>query len=135
VGIKMKLLYSPFSPFARKVLVCAHELNLIDEIELIRAQASPLGPGDEVRKYNPLAKIPTLVVDGRTIFDSAVICEFLDAMAGGGQLLPANGPERWKLLTLQAAADGLMDAALLARYESNQRPQQLRWPEWLEGQL
>lgn len=113
----MKLHWSPKSPFVRKVVVCAHELGLHDRIECVRTVAALRVPNPVLMADNPLSKIPTLVLpDGRTLMDSAVICEYLDAMAGGG-LFPAPGPARWTALRWQALADGLLDLLLLWRNE------------------
>ena len=79
--------------------------------------------------------MPTLITeDGSVLYDSRVICEYLDTL-GGGSLLPAAGPRRWGVLVDQALADGLMDAAVLTRYEPAVRPDSLRWNDWVAGQL
>jgi glutathione S-transferase len=131
----MKLFYSQTSPFVRKCLVTAHELGLASRLELVPAVAHPVNRDRSVVERNPLGKIPTLVTDAGTVFfDSRVICEYLNSL-GDGHLLPAVGEARFAILTDQALADGLMDAAVLARYESALRPEQLRWPDWLGGQL
>jgi glutathione S-transferase len=105
----MQLLYSSMSPFARKVRVVAFELGLADRLELV--VASPY-TDDSVRTINPLSKIPVLIPeDGDAIFDSPVICEYLEHLAGRS-LTPAAGPGRWTALTQQAMADGMGDAAL-----------------------
>lgn len=105
----MRLLYSPMSPFARKVRVVAFELGLADRLTL--EVAAPY-TDEAVRTINPLSKIPVLIPqDGEAIFDSPVICEYLEHLAGRS-LTPAAGPERWAALTRQAMADGMGDAAL-----------------------
>jgi glutathione S-transferase len=105
----MRLLYSALSPFARKVRIVAHENGLTGEITL--ETHSPYAE-ETVRPFNPLSKVPTLVLDdGEVIYDSSVICDYLDSLGGAG-LIPATGPERRKALTLQALADGMGDAAL-----------------------
>ena len=105
----MQLLYSPMSPFARKVRVAAFELGLTQRLELVIA--SPY-TDESLRATNPLSKIPILIPDaGPPIFDSPVICEYLEHLVGA-DLTPAAGPERWAALTLQALADGMGDAAL-----------------------
>jgi glutathione S-transferase len=130
----MRLLYSPASPFARKVLVAAHELGLADRIQPDNVGASPVVASAEVNAQNPLGKIPALVLDdGGSLYDSGVICEYLDEM-GGRRLIPAEPGRRWTVLRRHALADGLTEAALLARYESVLRPEPLRWPDWLAGQ-
>jgi glutathione S-transferase len=131
----MKLFYSQTSPFVRKCLVAAHELGLAQRLELKPAAAHPVNRDRSVVEHNPLGKIPTLVTDaGAVFFDSRVICEYLNGL-GDGHLLPAAGEARFAILTDQSLADGLMDAAVLARYESAVRPQHLRWPDWSGGQM
>lgn len=106
----MRLLYSALSPFARKVRVLALEKGLADRITL--EPASPY-QDEAVRALNPLNKIPTLVTDdGEAVYDSAVICDYLDGLAQP-RLIPERQPERHRALTLEAAADGMGDAALL----------------------
>lgn len=132
----MKLYFSPASPFVRKVRVTAHELGLSEKIELISITLTPVSPHDGLRSNNPLGKIPALVTDeGATLYDSPVICEYLDALAGGNRIFPAAGAARWTALRRQALADGIMDAAVLTRYEEAVRPKELRWQSWVDGQL
>lgn len=130
----MKLHYSPASPYARKVLMCAVELGLREQLEVVPVAVSPTAPNAAVARHNPLMKVPTLERDnGAPLFDSAVICEYLDVL-GKGALFPREGERRWEALRLQALADGVMDAALLLRYETFARPEPLRWREWIDGQ-
>jgi len=133
----MHLYYSPTSPYVRKVMAVAIEAGVRDRLECVAAEVSPVARNAEVGAHNPLAKVPTLVTDdGLALFDSRVICEYLAAQTASGQaLFPAAGAARWQALADQALADGLLDAALLARYESAARPEALRWPDWLNGQL
>jgi len=94
--IKMKLTFSPASPFARKVRIAAIETGLIDKIELVPTTVVPGQPNDEYTKLYPLKKLPALIADnGEVIVDSYVIVEYLDELAGGGKLIPASGPTRW----------------------------------------
>lgn len=131
----MKLFFSVTSPYVRKCLVTAHEVGLAGRIELLPANVSPVQRDDAVVARNPLGKVPTLLTDdGTALYDSRVICEYLDAL-GGGSLFPKDGAARWTALTLQSLADGLLDAALLARYEEALRPAELRWADWRDGQL
>jgi glutathione S-transferase len=132
----MKLLYNPASPFARKVRAAAIELGLGERIELELVTVAPCKANkDYAESHNPLRKIPALVTaGGATLFDSTVICEYLDAMAGGGKLIPAGGEARWRVLTNHALAQGMADAAILARYESWLRPEALRWPDFTADQ-
>jgi glutathione S-transferase len=132
----VKLRYSPRSPFARKVLVVAYEHGLANRIELVATPLSPVAGNDELARENPLMKVPSLVTDdGEVLFDSPVICEYLDALAGGDKLFPPPGPGRWRALRQQALADGILDAIILCAYELSQRPADKRWPAWIEGQM
>lgn len=131
----MKLLYSPASPYARKVLVLAHETGQAGEIEVVTAGTSPTAGAPDVAPHNPLGKVPALLLDdGTCLFDSRVICEYLDMRSDGAHLFP-EGAERWDALTRQALGDGLLDAALITRYERVLRPEQLRWDAWDAGQV
>lgn len=128
----MKLFYTPTSPFVRKVRLVAHELGVPLTLELLRP--SPMTPDPMLSRHNPLSTIPALVLDdGTTLYDSPVICEYLDAL-GKGALVPAQGPERWRVLRLQALADGILDAGILVFYERSQRPPELHWESWISGQ-
>ena len=132
----MKLYFNPASPYVRKVRVTAHELGLDGRIELISITLSPVDPHDALRSSNPIGKIPTLVTDeGAALYDSPVICEYLDSLTGGDRIFPAAGAARWTALRRQALADGIMDAAVLMRYEEAARPKELRWQGWIDGQL
>lgn len=123
---------SPASPFGRKVKIAAHLLGLMDRIEITAADTTD--PSEPLRQQNPLGKIPTLVLpEGTTLFDSRVIVEYLDHLAGGGQLIP-QGEERFAQLRLQALADGLMDAALIQVYEVRFRPAEGRNADWVSHQ-
>jgi glutathione S-transferase len=132
----MKLYYSPTSPFVRKALVCAHECGLASALELVTTKVVPTEPNREYARVAPLIKVPALVRDdGMVLFDSIVICEYLDSKSKGARLFPAEGDARWKALRLHAAADGILEAAVLARYENFVRPEALRWKAWTDGQL
>lgn len=121
----MKLRYSTTSPFVRKVHVLAIESGQIDRIELVKTV--PADP--DLGKNNPLQKVPALELDdGTSLYDSRVICEYLDAQAGG-KFFPPAGPARWTALRRQALADGMMDAAVLRLMESK-RPENLRSADW-----
>lgn len=131
----MKLRYSPTSPFVRKVMVAAYELGLAERIERIPTRVAPTQRNDEVVRENPLVKIPALTTDdGLVIYDSRVICEYLDTLAGGAKLFPAGGQTRWLALRQQALGDGILDAGILARYEAL-RPREFQWQEWIDAQL
>lgn len=131
----MKLYMSVTSPYARKVRIFARETGLAARIEEIPASVSPVAPDERVSRANPLGKVPALLLDdGSALFDSAVICEYLDGLHAGRRLFPQAGPARWAALKLQAEGNGLLDASVLARYELALRPEPLRWPEWIAGQ-
>ena len=131
----MKILFSPFSPYVRKCLVAASELGLSDRLELLPSNVHPVNRDKSVIAVNPLGKIPTLHTDdGQVLYDSRVICEYLNDLAGGS-LIPAAGASRWQTLTLQAMGDGMLDAAIIARYEDIARPDELKWPQWRAAQL
>lgn len=131
----MQLIYAAASPFARKVRVLAAETGLLDRIELLDTAVLPTTLNERVNTLNPLGKIPVLLSDDdEVLYDSRVICEYLDTLHPGAKLLP-SGAARWQVLRLAALADGLMDAALLARYERAVRPAELQWAAWLDGQL
>ncbi len=129
------LLYQTHSPFARKALVFALECGLGDRIEVIHQETSPTNRNDRVFAANPLGKVPVLILpDGMALFDSDVICEYLDSLHTGRKLIPATGAERWKALRLQSLAQGMCDAGVLYRWETNRRPENLRYPPLAEGQ-
>jgi glutathione S-transferase len=128
----MILRSSSASPFARKVRIAAAVLGLADRMEIVPADTSD--PADALRRQNPIGKIPTLVLeDGRTIYDSAVILEYLDYLAGGNKLIPTGEP-RFDVLTRAALADGVIDAAILKVYEQRWRDTATHSARWLEHQ-
>jgi glutathione S-transferase len=128
----MKLYTSPTTPFGRKVMALILETGLAPQIEVIRVSGTPLDSGSMPLDRNPLGKIPALVLDdGAALYDSRVICRYLDDLAGSG-LYPAD--RLWHVLTLEATADGILEAALLMVYESRLRPEALQFAPWVEGQ-
>lgn len=130
----MKIFFSPASPFVRKCMVIAHELGLADRIEKLPSAAGPVQRDQTIIPANPLGQVPTFITDdGQVLFDSPVVCEYLNDL-GGGSLFPTD-KTRWQVLTEQSMADGMLGAALLARYETALRPEALRWAGWVEGQL
>ena len=130
----MQLLYQTHSPFARKALVFAHEAGLADGIEVIHQETSPTLKNEAVFAQNPLGKVPVLLRPGRApLFDSDVICAYLDTLHSRPNLIPAEGELRWKALTLQAAAQGLAEAGIAVRWESVRRPPELRFARLREG--
>ena len=121
------------SPFVRKVRIAAGILGLDSRITLETADTT--SPTDSVRAQNPLGKIPALVLDdGMVLFDSRVILDYLDHVAGGGRIVPADPGARFSALRLQALADGLMDASVLLVYEGRWRPAERHEPKWVDHQ-
>ncbi|MGE8500592.1 MAG: glutathione S-transferase N-terminal domain-containing protein [Pseudomonas sp.] len=132
----MQLISAPASPFARKVRVLASETGLLPQIELIDTAVLPVTLNERVNALNPLGKIPVLLIDdGDALFDSRVICEYLDTLHDQAPLFPTDPATRWRTLRLAALADGLMDAAILLRYEQAVRPADRQWDDWINGQL
>jgi glutathione S-transferase len=131
----MKLRYSPTSPYVRKVMVVALETALAERIERIVTMVAPTKPNEDVARENPLVKVPALTTDeGMVLYDSPVICEYLDTLHSGPKLFPAAGKPRWMALRQQALGDGILDAAILGRYEIL-RPKEYQWPDWIDAQL
>jgi glutathione S-transferase len=123
------LRYSAASPYARKARIVAELCGLGASLTLEGADTS--NPEDSLRAQNPLGKVPTLILDsGETIYDSRVICDYFDLLAGGGKVVPLELAARIAALTLQSLGDGINDAALLIRYEVT-RPENLRDPKWI----
>lgn len=131
----MKLWMNKLSPFARKVRILAREAGIADRIEEIDTVVSPVTMNEALARENPLMKIPALVTDsGETFYDSPVICEYLDTLHQKPKFFPVGETSRFAALRLQALTDGMMDAAVLSRYELAARPEALRWKDWIEGQ-
>jgi glutathione S-transferase len=127
----MILRSSPPSPFGRKVKIAAALLGIEFKVE----PTDTNDPADPIRKQNPIGKIPTLVLDdGTTLFDSRVISEYLDHVAGGGKIIPQEPKARFAALRMQALADGLLDAALMQVYEGRFRTPEQRVEKWVEHQ-
>ena len=146
----MKLLYQTHSPYARKALVFAHEAGLARQVEVVHHETSPTRRNEDVFAQNPLGKVPVLIRPGLPpIFDSDVICAYLDTVHAGRKLIAPEGEARWHALRLQAVAQGLADAGIAIRWETVRRPEALRYPplrdgyvqklvasyDWLEGEL
>jgi glutathione S-transferase len=114
----MKLHWSPRSPFVRKVMVLVHELGLADRITCVRTVAATTKPHLELMRDNPLSKIPTLLLDdGTVIYDSPVVCEYLDALDGAPKLFPTEPKARLVALRRQALGDGFLDMMVMLRDE------------------
>jgi len=132
----MKLLYQTHSPYARKALVAAPEMGLHQSLTVIHHETSPTRRNDEVFALNPLGKVPVLICDdGSVLFDSNVICEYLDGLHPGPRLIPSQPRLRLRALKMQALAQGIADAGIAARWESERRPANLRWPVMRDGQV
>ena len=124
----MRLFASSRSPFVRKVLIAAHELGLADRLELSEVVVALAQPNDAVMAHNPLNKIPTLITDdGTTLFDSQVICEYLDGLAAPPRLFPSDPAQRFPALRWHALGSGLLDALILWRSE-RMRPEAQQSP-------
>jgi glutathione S-transferase len=121
------------SPFGRKVRIAIALLGLADKIVVQETNLND--PADSIRQQNPLGKIPALLLDdGSALYDSRVILEYLDHLAGGGRIIPREPAARFEALRLQALADGVSDASLLIVYESRYRPEEKRVQAWVERQ-
>jgi len=130
----MKLYYAAASPFVRKVLIALRETSLLDQVELVNVTVSPIAPGDIVPSRNPLGKIPCLELDdGTSLYDSRVITRYIDSLAPASNLYP-DGDALWDALTLEATADGIMDAAVTMTYERRIRPEGKVFETYLEAQ-
>jgi glutathione S-transferase len=128
----MKMRYSPTSPYVRKVTITAIETGLDGRIERITTDIRE--PGENFLADSPLGKVPALTTDdGLVLFDSAVICEYLDSLHEGHRLFPVEVPQRWRTLRLMALGDGILDAAVLRRMETL-RPDREQSPPWIERQ-
>jgi glutathione S-transferase len=129
----MQLLSSPLSPYGRKARLAVAIKGLEDAIEIVAVDTNP-GDSIEINSANPLGKIPILIVADMQIFDSHVICEYLDSLRPSPVLFPKGGPERWNTLVLAALADGILEAALLLVYEKRFRPEDKWHAPWQQRQ-
>lgn len=128
----MKLSYSPTSPYVRKVLMVAHEKGVADQV--MTERIDPWASDPSFTQLNPVSKVPALTLDdGTTLFDSCVICEYLDSLGSGPAMFPPPGKARWQALRLQALGDAICDAALLRRQEMA-RPTEQQSSSWIERQ-
>ncbi len=129
----MILRSSPASPFGRKVRIAAGVLGLADKIDVRETDLND--PADSIRVQNPLGKIPALILDdGEALYDSRVILDYLDHLAGGGRIIPREPKARFAALRMQALCDGILDASLLQVYESRYRPAEMKVQAWLDRQ-
>ena len=128
----MRLYHSPTSPYVRKVMVLIAEAGIAG-VDIVAASGTPVDPGTMPVDHDPLGKVPVLVTaESRALYDSRVICRYLDSQAGAGLYPPP--PLLWDTLTLEATADGMLEAAVLMVYESRVRPEDRRYEPWTEGQ-
>ena len=128
----MQLIFSPASPFVRKVHVCLLETGQIDDVEFIPVKTAATNVDAQARAANPTGKIPALIrPDGPAIYDSRVITRYLDARADAGLYPQAR---IWEVLTLEATADAIMESGVLAVYETRLRPPERQSEEWIEAQ-
>jgi glutathione S-transferase len=131
----MKIYGDIISPFVRMSLVCGHEAGLSDKVTLAEAKVSPVEVNSSLAKVAPLGKIPVLITDhGHAVYDSRVIMEYLCHVAGNSTLIPDDGVKRFRVLTLQALAQGMGDASVGYRYETGVRPKELQWDGWISRQ-
>ncbi len=129
----MKLQYAPTSPFVRKVMVLLHETGHLEDVTPVPVATTPVSPDAGLSAKNPLLKIPALERDeGPTLYDSRVICAYLDDLWQTG--LYPSGTRHWDTKTLEATADGIMDAAVLMTYEGRIRPEEKQWDGWVDAQ-
>ena len=128
----MKLRYSPLSPFVRKVTVTLIETGLDERVE--RMPTDVWNPDTDIARDNPLGKVPALILDdGKVLYDSPVICEYLDGLHDGEKLFPASGEARWGALRLLALGDGMTDAGI-ARLLESRRPGEFQYDKWMNRQ-
>jgi glutathione S-transferase len=130
----VKLLYQTHSPFARKVLVFAYEAGIANRLEVIHHETSPTKRNEAVFVENPLGKVPVLLRGGMApLFDSTVICAYLDTLHDGLPLIPAVGEALWTALRTQALAQDLAASGIALRWETDRRPEAFRYPALREG--
>jgi glutathione S-transferase len=125
----MKLHWSPRSPFVRKLMICSHEIGVAERMTCVRSPVEMTTPNPDVLRDNPLGKIPALVLDdGAVLYDSRVICEYLDTLHNGARMFPTQPAQRWIALRRQALGDGMLDALLIWRFE-RAKPENMRMQE------
>lgn len=132
---RLTLLYQTHSPYARKVLVMAHEAGLANRLDVVHHETSPTNRNDAVFAMNPLGKVPVLILaDGFALFDSVVICDHLDTLHTGPKLIPTDPRKRLETLRLQAVAQGICDAGIAVRWDTERRPEAYRFKPLADGQ-
>ena len=128
----MELIHAAASPFVRMVTVTAHEVGLIDQIKIVDTATSPLNTSQEAGSANPLGRIPALIrPEGGALYDSRVICRYLNDRAGGS-LYPAA--RQWEVLTLEATGQGIADSAVSMIYEVRMKAEGSQSDDWIEAQ-
>lgn len=131
----VRLFHSPASPYVRKVMVTAFERGVEDQVELLSSAAGPVKRDQNIVRHNPSGKVPSaLLVNDQPLFDSRVICAYVDTLAEGKSVYPTDDC-RFTVLMLEALADSMLDACLLCRYELVMRPKELYWADWYAGQM
>lgn len=132
----IRLFFSAASPYVRKVMVAAHERGIADTIEKLPSAAGPVKRDPTIVRHNSSGKVPcALLPDDTPLFDSRVICAYVDSLAGPGATLYPQDGRRFTVLTLEALGDAILDACLLCRYETVLRPEALYWNDWYRGQM
>lgn len=132
--MSLRLHHGALSPFVRKVMICAHEKGMVDQLEIVPTKVGAGIVNQDLMVINPIGKIPTLVTgDGDALFDSLVIIDYLDQISPERLMIPSSGSERTAALRINAIADGLLVAGVLSKGEAA-RPAERQWPEWLEAQ-
>lgn len=132
----LRLFHSPASPYVRKVMVTAIERSVEDRIELLPSAAGPVKRDQTIVRHNPSGKVPSALLENdQPLFDSRVICAYVDSLASSGASVYPQDQRRFKVLMLEALADSILDACLLCRYERVMRPAELQWDDWYNGQM
>lgn len=131
----IRLFHSPASPYVRKVMVTAFERGVDDQIELLSSAAGPVKRDQNIVRHNPSGKVPSALLDNdQPLFDSRVICAYVDTLGDGTSVYPSD-ERRFTVLMLEALADSILDACLLCRYEEVMRPKEFYWADWYTGQM
>ena len=131
----IRLFHSPASPYVRKVMVTVIERGVEDQVELLGSQAGPVKRDQNIVRHNPSGKVPSALLENdQPLFDSRVICAYVDSIAEGPSVYPTD-ERRFTVLMLEALADSILDACLLCRYETVMRPAELQWEAWYNGQM
>jgi len=134
--VTIRLFHSPASPYVRKVMVTAIERGVEDKVELLASAAGPVKRDQNIVRHNPSGKVPSALLENdQPLFDSRVICAYVDGLASSGTSVYPQDQRRFTVLMLEALADSILDACLLCRYERVMRPKELQWDDWYNGQM